>query len=101
MSKIPKLTHNHSTFLSSSVICCIDDGFLTHSQATEIICRVEAHDTLTKQHDDLLAALKENYVFTKYAAAIKKENTDEYLKEFFRLGESAQKAAKAAIAAGG
>ncbi len=54
--------------------------------------------TLKQQRDDLLEALKENYEFTKYAAAVKRTNTDEYLNEFFDKGEVAQKLAKAAIA---
>lgn len=55
---------------------------------------------ITQQRDDLLTALKENYEFTKYAAANKKLNTDEYMEAFFPLCESAQEIAKAAIEKG-
>ena len=53
---------------------------------------------LIAQRDILLAALKKIYDFSKYAAAIKKENTDEFLEEFFVLGEAARKQTRAAIA---
>jgi len=53
---------------------------------------------LVRQRDDLLVALRQNYEFTKYAAAIKKTNTDEYMEEFFIQCESAQEIAKTALA---
>lgn len=57
----------------------------------------ELVDKLTEENKQLKAALKENYEFTKYAGANKKLNTDEYMKEFFIKGESAQKIAKKAL----
>ena len=48
MTDIPKLKHEHSTFLSSSVICCKDSDYLTEAQATEIIRQVEERPQIIK-----------------------------------------------------
>lgn len=82
-------------------------NFESHNYGEKIIAHIDRSliydlcdllDTSEAENKDLLEALEENYEFTKYAGAVKKTNTDEYLEEFFAKGESAQKVALAAIA---
>lgn len=54
-------------------------------------------EQLQADKERLTVALIANYEFTKYAGANKQINTDEYIKEFFIRGESAQKKAEQAL----